>query len=154
MDRVEELNARIYDRFVPSGKPPMSFSPRPVGTKYMKLAILDEYPAPRVAIEPAQKIGFLPSSGMGPLPDFCVDTESKLKGGNLFYALQKDGRAAFMPSSSSDLYRAPSTGSKFNLPQTHPMLFAHVVAGPTPLPNEPMPKQVFNNVRLRTQTRA
>ena len=131
----------------------MSFSPRPVGTKYMKQAILDEYPAPRVAIETAQKVAFLPSSGMGPLPDFCVDTESKLKGGNLFYALQKDARAAFMPSSSSDLYRAPPTSSKFNLPQTHPMLFAHVVAGPTPLPNEPMPTQVFNNVRLRTQTR-
>jgi hypothetical protein len=154
MDRVEELNARIYDRFVPSGKPHVSFSPRPIGTKYTKQAILDEYPPPRVAIEPAQKVAFLPSSGMGPLPDFCVDTESTLKGGNLFYALQKDPRAAFMPSTSSDLYRFPSTACRGGTPQTHPMLFAHVVAGPTPLPNEPMPKQVFNNVRLRTQTRA
>jgi hypothetical protein len=148
MDRVEELNARIYDRFVPSGAPQMVFSPRPVQTKYAKQPVMDEH-KPSIPIQRGAVVRFLPSSGVGPIGQYCVDTESTLKGGNLFYALQKDARAAYIPGSASDLYNAPDTNSSQPVPQPHPRLFSHVVASPSPAPNVELPTQIFYNTRVR-----
>jgi len=155
-DRVEELNARIYDRFVPSSAPSMVFSPRPVPTKYVKQPIMDEYAPPRTPIRRADQTAFLPSTGVVPSMHFCVDIESTLKGGNLFYALQKDPRAAFVPKSTSDLYNAPPTSTAVQYKQPHPQLFTQVVSAPSaPIANSDLPPQIFYNTRLRSvaQTR-
>jgi hypothetical protein len=151
MNRVEELNERLYARSVPSNAPPMMFSPRPVPTKYVKQPVLDEHAPPRVPIQRPEKVRFLAGGGPGPLMGFSVDAESTLWGGNLFYALQKDPRAAYVPNSGSDLYNAPSLQSSSTpTPQPHPQLFSHVVASAPPVQKRPA-EHLFNNVRLRNR---
>lgn len=146
MARVEELNARLYSRNVPSGSPPMVFSPRPVQTKYTNQPILDVHVAPTVPIRGIGAPVFLPGDS-APFNGFTdnIDVDSALK--NINFALQKHPMAVYVPESASDLYKtAPPRPQQVQQP--HPMLFASVVAPPTRAP--PPSPQIFNNVRLRT----
>jgi hypothetical protein len=148
MDRVEELNDRLYDRNV-AAPPPVLFSPRPLPTKYQKLPILDEQPKSVVPIERRRVTGFVPGSAVGPAGGFSVDAESDLR--NIRCALQRDPRAVYVPASDSSLYVAsdiPQTGPA----QPHPRLFAHVVASPTVAPGAEG-TQLFYNTRLRNPSK-
>lgn len=145
MDRVEQLNQRLYARNVASSKPPMVFSPRPVQTKYVKQPIVDSHAAPTVAIRAlGAPVEFLPGDG-APFNGFSVDVESSLK--NIEFALQKHPLAVYVPESTSTLYAIEPPRPQ-PLKQPHPLLFAHVVtnhAGPA----VPPARQVFNNARMR-----
>jgi len=141
MERVEELNKRIASRFLASSDPPMTFSPRPVSTKYMLFPMVDAVPPAQVAIASRPAVAFLPATS-APFSGYSIDVESELR--NIKYALQRDDRAVYVPSKKSDLYttRIPSEPLK----QTHPLLFVHAVS------NQPVLKvkeHIFNNVRLR-----
>jgi hypothetical protein len=79
-----------------------------------------------------------------------VDLESSLK--NITFALQRDSRAAYIPSSASDLYNQAALKSSTTDvgPQPHPYLFASVVSQHR-IPHE-FPDQgnaIFNNVSLK-----
>ena len=141
MDRVEELNHRIASRFQASSVPEMTFSPRPVGTKFVMFPIVGSIPPAKVAISSQPAVAFLPGDS-APLSGFGVDTESELR--NIKYALQADDRATYVPSSHSDLYvtRIPTEPIR----QTHPLLFVHAVSDQ---PLIRVKEQIFNNVHLR-----
>ena len=140
MDRVEELNRRIASRIQASSVPEMTFSPRPVGTKFVFFPMVASFSPAKVAIASQPAVAFLPGDS-APL-SFGVDTESELR--NIKYALQADYRATYVPSSHSDLYvtRIPTEPLK----QTHPLLFVHAVSEQPVLR---VKEQIFNNVRLR-----
>lgn len=148
MSRVEELNTRIYARNVPSGKPPMVFSPRPAQTKYSKQPIMDVHVASSVPIrEIGQPVAFLPGDS-APFNGFKVDVESSLK--NIDFALQNHPMAVYVPESKSSLYECPPLPSQ-PVKQPYPQLFSKVVTSHSGVPANVTPmRQVFNNVRLKT----
>lgn len=134
--RCAELNTRLQARLTLGGGGP-SFSPRPVPTKYTVMPVLDTTPSSKV-----------PLTYNLVAPD--VDLESSLK--NITFALQKDSRAAYIPSSSSDLYNQETLKSSTTDlgPQPHPHLFSSVVSQHR-IPHH-FPEQtnaLFNNVCRR-----
>lgn len=141
MDRVDELNMRISSRNDASSTPGMTFSPRPVNTKYMLFPMVDAVQPTSIPIKTRQSVNFLPASS-APFRDFNIEVESNLR--NIRYALQADDRAIYVPSSSSDLYvnKVPKT----KIIQTHPLLFVHAVSS---VQHNKVKEQIFNNVRLR-----
>ena len=147
MDRVEELNHRLYSRNLASSTPSVLFSPRPTPTKYTMMPVVSDPVPPTVKIQPRLKTKFLPATLKAPNALDFVDVESTLK--NLDFALQKSDRAVYVPSSKSDLYNH-KTRAQF-VHQPHPHLFAHVVTTDTGIPaNVASSTKLFNNVRLRT----
>ena len=144
MNRVDELNNRLYSRNVPSSGPPLLFDPRPVTTKFIKFPVLDEFPKSVVPLESKKPVAFLPCSGLGPQNGFCPDRESELKG--IVYPLVKDDRFDFKPALDGPLYAPPTAPNANPVPQPHHRLFAHVVQTPQ---HFQIPNQIFNNVRLR-----
>lgn len=139
-NRVDELNKRIQLRLHPSSIAPMSFSPRPVSTKYALFPIIDQVHAGETSIVSNPVPLFLPADS-APFAGFNVQQESALQ---IRATLQRDSASQYFPKSSSDLYHngVPSTPNV----QTHPLLFTEVKgysakAKPTPL--------VFNNVRQK-----
>jgi hypothetical protein len=141
MERVEELNARIASRFRASSVPEVTFSPRPTSTKFVLFPMLDAVPPSRVPIHSRPAVNFLPGT-YAPFSGYEIQVESDLR--NIGYAIQKDYRSVYVPSSDSDMYvsRIPKEPTR----QTHPLLFTHVVS------SHQFPKfkeQIFNNVRLR-----
>jgi hypothetical protein len=149
-DRVEELNQRIFSRMKASGEPAVLFSPRPVPTKYVHPfpVVVDPAP-PTVKLRNLSKeVAFLPTDCKAPGATDWVDLESTLK--NMDFALQKNDRAVYVPSSKSDLYLKPTTKTT-PVRQTHPLLFAHVVTPNSGIPaNVQQSNKLFHNVRLRT----
>ena len=146
--RIEELNERIYARNIPSGKPPMVFSPRPVQTKYSKQPIMDVHIASSAPIKPlGRPVEFLPGDS-APFNGFRVDVESSLK--NIDFALQECPMAVYMPESASSLYTIEPPKSQ-SVKQPYPQLFSRVVTCNSGVPDNVTPtRQVFNNVRLKT----
>ena len=109
-DRVEQLNERIYSRYVPNISPQMQFDPRPTPTKYTLFPISGAtlpVPTPVIA-RPSYNVAtsFLPGDS-APWNGFDVNQESKLK--NIIFALQSCPQAAYVPSSNSDMFHR-STG--------------------------------------------
>lgn len=108
-DRVEQLNERIYSRYVPNFSPQMQFDPRPTPTKYelfpMSGATLP-VPTPVIA-RPSYNAAtsFLPGDA-APWNGFDVNQESKLK--NINFALQKCPQATYVPSSNSEMFHRSS----------------------------------------------
>lgn len=141
MDRVDELNTRISSRNDASSTPGMTFSPRPVNTKYMLFPMVDAVQPTSVSIKNHHAVNFLPAT-TAPFRDFSIEVDSELR--NIRYALQADDRATYVPSSSSDLYvnKVPKT----RIVQTHPLLFVHAVST---VHHNNVKEQIFNNVRLR-----
>ena len=104
-DRVEQLNDRIYSRYVPNCTPQMQFDPRPTPTKYTSFPIIGAtptVPTPIIA-RPVYNTSqsFLPGNS-APWNGFDVNQESKLK--NINFALQKCPQASYVPSSNSDMF--------------------------------------------------
>jgi hypothetical protein len=148
-DRIEELNTRIASRVHASEAPSVLFSPRPIPTKYVKMPIVnDPIPSGTRLESRGQHIAFLPTDARGPGVLDLVDIESTLK--NMDFALQRNNRAVYVPSSTSDLYQKVSTKTSVDTPQTHPRLFTHVVSNDSGIPSHiKTSNSIFNNVRLR-----
>ena len=139
-NRVDELNNRIRSRLNPSSVAPMSFSPRPVSTKYSLFPMIDQVAMAETNILSKLVPDFLPGDS-APFSGFNVQQESNLK---IQATLQRDSASHYFPSSTSDLFQVsvPKTTDV----QTHPLLFSEV-KGYAPK-SDPTPF-VFNNVRLK-----
>jgi len=149
-DRIEELNQRIFSRVQASNAPSVLFSPRPVPTKYVRMPVVIDPTPPKTKLESReQHVDFLPTDSKGPGALDFVDVESTLQ--NRDFALQRDGRAQYVPSSQSALYKDPQIKSNAPLKQPHPNLFSRVVSSNNGIPPNVKPATlVFNNVKLRT----
>ena len=153
-DRIEELNQRLASRNVASAPPMVLFSPRPTPTKYVKMPVVNDPMPSRVKMEQrASNVAFLPTDAKGPGALDWVDVESSLK--NIGFALQRNDRAVYVPSSRSDLYNDPSTEASQKVRQPHPHLFKHVVSNNNGVPAHVQTQDlhVFRNVTLREPVR-
>ena len=145
VDRVDQLNSRLYDRNIPSGPMEALFGVRPLSTKYALLPIVDRRPKTQVPIAQFAMYNttqtFSPGTGQGPWSGFAskISDESRLR--NQFYGLQKAGQAYFVPSSTSDLYQVNVQTGR-DIVQPHPYLFEETQLPPFD-PN-PSPRTVGN----------
>jgi len=142
-NRVDELNKRIQGRLNPSSVAPVSFSPRPVSTKYALFPLIDHVPRVETPIDALPIPSFLPADS-APFAGFNVQQESKLQ---RRVPLQRDSSVQYFPASSSDLFQTHVPVTK-NL-QTHPFLFATVKGYSPQTERTPLP---FNNVRMKKST--
>ncbi len=135
MERVEELNKRIYARNQ-GDTPAFYFSPRPIPTKYTILPILDERkPAPPIKCKPLFdiKTQFLPStyspwSGKAS----TIDIETDLYRPTMF-----------VPSSKSELYNISIPKTPGVQPHLH--LFESVHTKQSGIKVNIPEKHIFNN---------
>ena len=114
IERVEDLNNRIYSRNVPSGKIQASINTRPVPTKYSVMPIMDMRAKPNVELDKCTTYNsretFNPGSAKGPWSGFSsnINDESRLR--NQFFAIQNCEKSAYVPSSNSDMYEVNVVG--------------------------------------------
>ncbi len=125
LDRHQELNTRMYDRYVPSSTLQPGFSVRPLSSKYAKLPIME---AREKSSVPVYNYGtfnpektFNPGTDKAPWRGFAqnINLESSLR--NQFFANQKNPQAVYIPSSKSDLYEVPVDSRPVEQP--NPYLF-------------------------------
>lgn len=132
LKRSAELNERISERNVPANPLQTHLSIRPVSTKYDMMSIMDRRVVPTVPLKRVPtfdvKTNFNPGSAQGPWEGFAtrINDESVLR--NQIFALQNCAKAAYVPSSTSDLYNV-SVGGR-NEVQTHPGLFTEQEMAP------------------------
>lgn len=125
MERSVELSNRISERNVPSGPLQPQFSIRPVSTKYDMMSIVDRRAPSSVPIQrvPTHNVAtnFNPGNAQAPWEGFAanINDESILR--NQIFAIQNCDKAAYVPSSTSDLYEVKVEGRKEE--QTHQSLF-------------------------------
>ena len=134
MERVEELNKKIYARNK-GDIPAFYFSPRPIPTKYMVLPIVDEQSKTSIKYKPNfnVKTQFIPSTSSpwsGKASTIDIETE--------LYRPQM-----FVPSSNSELY-------KISIPKTpgvqpHVHLFESVHTTQNGIKVNIPEKHIFNN---------
>lgn len=138
MDRVEELNQRLYDRNKTDTNPQMLFSPRPISIKYNDFPIIDHYNQSTVPMKSYTnyniKDDYLPSSYISPWNGYNVSNETNLR--NLNQKLSKCPQI-FMPK-----YTQPHIAGR-NEVNPHPLLNNSVVM--TPAQAQPQTYQLFNN---------
>jgi hypothetical protein len=104
----EQMNAKIYNRNIPSQmlQPYLDF--RPVMTKYSHLPIVDPRKKINVPLNqmPTYNVKgvFNPGNTSSPWSGFAsnINKESELK--NQIFALQKCSQSVYVPNSKSDLY--------------------------------------------------
>jgi len=157
-DRIDELNTRIYDRFVPDAELQPNFDPRPVSTKYALYPILDRRAPVTVPLQSYldyyPEVIFKPGNAKGPVSGYFnnVEVESDLRNQNTY--LDNDLGKKYIPSVKSDLYNVTVT-SKNKVEQPFPRLFTmdHIdsssLQGVLP---ENIGADMFNN-HTRTQLR-
>lgn len=132
LKRSSELNERISARNVPTTPLQPHFSSRPVSTKYDMMSILDRRVVPTVPLKRVptydMKTNFNPGSAKAPWEGFAshINDESILR--NQIFALQNCNKAAYVPSSTSDLYEVQVAGR--NEMQTHQGLFVEQEMSP------------------------
>lgn len=147
LQRNQQLNERISNRNIPSEPLQPMYSGRPVSTKYSKLPIIDQYKQATVplAIAPTYNVGkiFNPGTAEAPWSGYSsnVDIETILR--NQAFALQKGDRAAYVPSTSSDLYNVEVVGR--HEVQPFPGLFSATVLEPFNPNTYNLGNDVFNN---------
>ena len=124
-----ETNERIYDRNIPSQPLQAYLDVRPVMTKYSYFPIVDprkELTVPMIQM-PTYNVNkvFNPGNTQSPWSGFAtnINLESELR--NQVFALQKCSQAAYVPNSSSDLYKYSFTPRRMNNadPNQHSLLF-------------------------------
>ena len=154
--RVDELNERINDRFVPDSPLEPNFDPRPVSTKYAHFPIINRR---KMVNEPSipypeynQHINFTPMTSRGPSSGYRknVDVENGLR--NQEYALQHGAdQNVYVPASNSDLYRISIVSKPTEQP--HPNLFVQPQFSSMPHPNVENSvigrEQFFNHTRTQ-----
>jgi len=152
--RVDELNERINERFVPDSPLEPNFDPRPVSTKYAHFPIINRR---KMVNEPSipypeynQHIIFTPMTSRGPSSGYRknVDIENGLR--NQEYALQHGAdQNVYVPASNSDLYRISIVSKPTEQP--HPNLFAQPQFSSMPHPN--VENSVIGRERFFNHTR-
>tara|TARA_B100000674_G_scaffold400591_1_gene346173 strand:- start:290 stop:790 length:501 start_codon:yes stop_codon:yes gene_type:complete len=116
IDRVQDLNDRIYERNIPSTNLPANINTRPVSTKYSLMPIFDirkESKTPLKKYEPyVVEDSFNPGSSKGPYNGFSsnINNESRLR--NQYFSIQNCERSVYVPSSKSDMYEVSVSGRK------------------------------------------
>ncbi len=138
MDRVEELNQRLYDRNQTSTNPQMLFSPRPISIKYNDFPSIDQYRPSSVPMKPYADYNirddYLPSSYISPWNGYNVSNESNLR--NLNQKLSK------CPNVYVPKYTNPHVVGRKEV-NTHPLLNTKVVM---PMQqNQPQSYNMFHN---------
>ena len=127
--RVDELNQRIYDRFVPNANLEPNYDPRPVPTKYALFPMVDRriptnVDIPHMSNFDVGQSGFAPFESSGPVSGYLgnVDIESKLR--RQVHVLTKYGREdEYIPSSDSDLFKVQVAKGSDQSPQPFAGLF-------------------------------
>ena len=126
IERVEDLNNRIYNRNIPSAEIQPCINTRPVSTKYSVMPIMDIRTEPTVKLNKSVPYNtretFNPGSARGPWSGFSanINHESTLR--NQYFALQRADQAVYVPNSNSDLYN--TTMQERGNCKEHPLLFA------------------------------
>lgn len=138
MDRVEELNQRLYERNKTSTTPQMLFSPRPISIKYNDFPIIDHYTpsnTPMISYSDYNiKEDYLPTSFISPLNGYSVSNESDLR--NLKHKLSKC-QQIYTPK-----YTQPHVTGRKEI-NTHPLLNMSVKMSPY---QQTQPTQLFHNI--------
>ena len=128
VERVQELNDRIYNRNIPSRPLEPVFDPIQAPTRYVRFPALDcrkQSNVPIAATRQApynQMAQFNPGTN-APFSGYAkyVDQESRVQ--NMFMAQQKgNAQSQYIPSSKSDLYQTIVTTSQ-PVPMTNQGLF-------------------------------
>jgi len=156
-DRLGEINERISSRNIPSAALAPAYSVRPLSSKYATMPIVESRPVPTVQIPPYQHFTtesvFNPGNGKAPWRGWAerVNVESSLR--NQFFALQRNNRAVYVPSSSSDLYQVEIDAREVEQP--NPYLFDNGATNFAPMNPNPnnLGKLTFDNstrFQLRT----
>lgn len=151
LDNLEEINARIYSRNIPSKALPPCLSSRPIQTKYTTFMVnsatqncINDTPPTNFSVDSV----FLPGNCNGPFSGFSnnVNDESYLR--NQFFALQSCPQAYWMPNSTSELftYNVDAGIRSENVLQKHPELFKRYSLGYfNPNPDNSVGVNIFNN---------
>jgi hypothetical protein len=138
MDRVEELNQRLYDRNKTTTQPQMLFSPRPISIKYNDFPMIDHYRPSTTPMIPYSeyniKDDYLPSSCISPWNGYNVINETELR--NLNQKLSKCP-TIYMPKHTN-----PHVVGRKEV-NTHPLLNMSVKMMPTESKFNSF--QLFNN---------
>lgn len=127
IDRIQDLNDRIYERNIPSSNLAPNINTRSVSTKYSLMPIFDvrkESNTPLKKHKPhIVEETFNPGSSNGPYNGFAsnINNESILR--NQYFSLQNCEMSEYVPSSKSDLYQV-NVGGRKEL-QTHTKLFSN-----------------------------
>lgn len=83
MDRVDELNQRLYNRNLTTTKPQMLFSPRPISIKYNDFPTIDPPTNSFTPMIPYSRFktdyDYLPSSSRSPWNGYNVSHENELR---------------------------------------------------------------------------
>ena len=122
IERVEDLNNRIFSRNIPSDQIQANINSRPVSTKYSLMPIMDIRTEPTVQLNRCKPYNytetFNPGNARGPWSGFSsnINNESILR--NQYFALQNCEKSVYIPSSMSDLYEVKAVGRVENQPFT------------------------------------
>ena len=124
-ERVDELNDRVLARFVTDAPLQPNLDRRPVPTKYSRFPLVDRVKESHVSIpsylDHSTSATFAPIQCRGQFSGFKVTDESDLR--NQYFALQSAPQAAYIPSSSSDLYKVEMAAPSRTEPQPFLGLF-------------------------------
>lgn len=148
LERANQLNERIYERNVPSSTLQPQFGIRPVATKYEMLPIFDRRMPASIPIKQEVPYNieatFNPGTAQAPWSGFAenVNNESRLR--NQFFALQTNGQAAYVPSSTSDMYQV-NVNSTIKVNQPFPSLFKDPALAPFNPDENNIAINVFDN---------
>lgn len=151
LDNLEEINARIASRNIPSINMPPCLSSRPVQTKYTTFMVNTEPPT-CLNLQPPTNFTvdsvFLPGDRNGPYAGFSnkINDESYLR--NQFFAKQECPQAYWMPDSKSELYayNVDANIKPGPVMQEYPQLFKKYPLGYfNPNPDNRIGANVFNN---------
>jgi hypothetical protein len=156
-DRLGEINSRISERNIPSAALRPAFEVRPISSKYATMPILETRPVPTVQMKMFQpfytETVFNPGNAKAPWRGWAerVNVESSLR--NQYFALQRNDRAMYVPSSDSDLYNVTVIAREIEQP--NPYLFDNGATNFSPMNPNPhnLGKLTFDNstrFQLRT----
>ena len=147
MNRMNAMNAKIYDRNLSSQMLQPYLSVRPVMTKYSFMPIVDPRKELSVKLEQQPTYNssavFNPGNDMGPWNGYSnnVDIETLLR--NQTFALQNCEQSVYVPSSTSDLYN--SDNIEINQMQPYPKLFEPAMFDNFNPNSHNLGNNVFNN---------
>ena len=126
-ERLDIINRNIYTRNIPSNIIQPNFDPRPVMTKYSTMQTLDNRKNINIPIIHQEKYDnekiFFSGTNKPHYAGFAtnIDKESALR--NQFFALQKDDRSKYIPSSKSDMYVNDIYSEKYSKDLENSLLF-------------------------------
>jgi len=148
----QEINNKIYQRFVPSHSLPPNLSVYPVPTKYVKLGVTDNQPEQNTrqsnCVNYQSNTMFCPTLKNGNYNGYSsnIHLESELR--NQFVALQKCDAAEYIPNYKSNLYTYSTPSNKKD---TQP--FEYLFNTAIYMPFEPILTQQQNNSLFCNHTR-